>query len=327
MMKLIIPLSFVLLFASCGADSEEVKLAAIEKANTYLTNRNCDKAISVLNEIGMQTTNSSYLVTLASAYACKASYSSTTFFGSDVTKTSSDNSFLGGLTLYSTSSQTITAPFYTDEKVDYIQTAIDTLLYSGGAISSDREPTAARRTAIHGSNVGDIDSFASYLILVQLGKFLKYYGDGSGDPPVKGAGSATNTCLTDYSNAPAAIQTGITTAGETGSCTTTNGGHSELGASVNAVLRKQRLCQGIILFNNLFDLLPSILASATGTDLSTMTTIQTAITDARTALTTAVPGIGNVLTVQSQENCENDTTITTAYLESFYAVMLETSFK
>ncbi len=326
LMKKLILIISAILFISCGQTTEQKVESTLERANTYLSTYQCQKAITLLESLGRQTDNPQYLVTLASAYACRASYSSITFFSSDITKSASDDSYVGGLTMYSTSSQTVTAPFYTDSNVTDIQTAIDILLYAGGAISTSTEPTYAKRLAIFSNNGGDINSFATYLILVQLGKFLYYYGDGN-SAGLKGGGTGSNTCLTSYGNAPAAIQTAITTANKTGSCTSVASGNSELDSSVAAATRKARLCQGVVLFNNLFELLPFVVADAAGTDLSSISSISTQIQTAKTALQTDVPGIGNVLTSQSQTNCENDATITMANLESYYAAIFETLYK
>lgn len=325
-MKKLLILTLIFALFSCGKSKDEKVNDSIDRANTLLTSRKCSEAISILEGLGRQTNNARYIVALASAYACRAEYSSITFFASDVTKTSSDDSILGGLTLYTTSSQDVESPFYTDPFVQDLQTAIDVLLYAGGGISSTSEPTYARRAAIYGEDAGDVNSFAMYLILTQLGKYLRYYGDGD-DDGLKGGGSLSNTCLSDYENVPLAVETAITTAGETGSCVTTNGGHSELADGVAAATRRQRLCQGVVLINNLFELLPFVLADAAGTDLDDISAVTDEIDDAKDALEVLVPGIGSVMTVQSQSNCETDTNISMADIESYFAAIMETSFK
>lgn len=321
-------LIFIFLFTlfSCGKSNDEKVNDAIDRANTLLTTRQCGEAISLLEGLGRQSANARYVVALASAYACRAEYSSVTFFATDVAKTATDDSVLGGLTLYTTSSKSITAPFYTDSRVQDIQTAINILLYAAGGIGATTEPTYARRAAIYGNDGGDVNSFAMYLILVQLGKYLRYYGDGN-DAGQKSGGSLSNTCLADYQNADAAIQAAIMGAGETGSCVTTNGGHSELANGVAAATRKQRLCQGVVLVNNLFELLPFVLADAAGTDLDDITTVTDEIDDAKEALKVLVPGIGSVITVQNQSNCETDTNISISEIESYFGAIMETSFK
>lgn len=328
-------LLFISMFAvvSCGKSTEEKINDSIDRANTLLTTRKCSEAISLLEGLGRQTANARYIVSLASAYACRASYSSVTFFGTDIIKTTSDTvglpsttaSTLGGMTLYTLSDDTIDDSFDEDSNVGDIQTAIDILLYAGGAISRTTEPTFAERLSIYGSDNGDVNSFAVYLIMTQLGKFIRYYGDGNSSAD-KGGGSGTNTCFTNYSNADVLVQPGAGTGAVTGVCLSTNGGHPEL-IVADATLRKQRLCQGVVLFNNLIELLPLVIADAAGTDLEDIQAITTAINTLKTTLQTNVPGIGNVLTVQSQSNCESDATITAATLEDFYAAFFETTFK
>lgn len=332
MKKIPILILCLLILIGCGKSTDEKISDSIDRANTLLTTRQCGEAISLLEGLGRQTSNARYIVALASAYACRASYSSITFFGTDIAQTTSDTaaisttaSTLGGMTLYTLSDDTITPSFYEDENVSDIQTAIDILLYAGGAISSTTEPTFAERLNVYGADNGDVNSFAVYLIMTQLGKFIRYYGDGNSTAD-KGGGSGTNTCFTNYANALPAIQPSGATAAVTGVCQSTNGGHAEL-VVADATIRKQRLCQGVVLFNNLIELLPLVIADAAGTDLADISAVTTAISTLKTTLQTNVPGIGNVLTVQSQENCESDTTITPATLEDYYVSFFETTFK
>ncbi len=318
---------------SCGKKSpEEFVSDAILQANSYLNNLECQKAITLLEGVGRQTSNAEYLVTLASAYACKGNYSTITYFANDIVNTSADsNSALGGLALYTIANDTIEAPFITDPTVSSLQTAIDILLYAGGGIPSSTNPTAARRINILGDKTGDVNSLAAYLILNLLGKDLYYYGNTAIDTTtleaVKGSGTAfSNTCITNYSAAEALIQIGIDTGGVTGSCADLTTGHTELITPVSNANRKARLCQGVVLMNNLLEILPNILVDIAGTDLASISALLTSADAAKDDLVAAYPGLGSVLVVQSQSLCESDTAISLSNLESYFATVFEPIF-
>ena len=83
------------------------------------------------------------------------------------------------------------------------------------------------------------------------------------------------------------------------------------------------MCQGIILVNGILDILPSVVASAGGGDLSVISGLTANITALENALKLANPSIGNTLTVLSQSSCETDPSITTATLESYFAIIFE----
>lgn len=331
----------------CGKSPEQKVTDTISRANFLLTSRQCQEAINILEALGRQTSNPNYIVTLASAYACKAGYSSTTFFAKDISKVTSDNSTFGGAAAMTTSDDTITPSFYEDTKVNALLTAINILLYGGGAISSAEEPTYAKRLEIYGNDGGDINSFALYLILTHIGKFYHYFGDASVDladtanPATKAGGALAGTCMTSYNNAEAIIAAAdvdtYLSAANTGSCDSVSG--SVIRAEINdgALNRRALLCQAIVGFNNLFELLPSVLADASGTDLSTISGVTASITAVKTKLandfTNGGAGASDqaalsaTLVVQNQKTCETSTTINLRSLEAYFLLLVESTFK
>ena len=321
MLKRVLFILIIITVFSCGKNSEEKKEAAVLSANISLSKGNCQDAIDVLEANGRETRDAGYLKTLASAYACRAKFSTITFFSTDI-GLSSTPSPLGGATKYSTSQLAVTGSLANDSKFKDLQTAIDLLLYAGG-FSTSTEPTSIERANYFGSkDAGEINSQLVFMMLAQLGKFMEIYAN-AGTTGVKGSGTPTgNKCFTDYSNAPAAIQALL--ALQSGACKVVNSPHAQLDSSLTTVAtRRTRLCQGVVLLNGILDLLPSIVASAGGGDLSSISSLTTNIDAFKTKLTTAFPTIGTVATVLSQSNCETDGSITTSTLESYYAIIFE----
>jgi hypothetical protein len=310
-----------LLLSSCGKNAKEKTASAVLSANISLSKGNCQEAIDILESNGRDERDAEYLKTLASGYACRAGFKVTTFFASDLSK-SSTPAPLGGATLYSTSQVTVTGSLQSDSKFKDMQTAIDLLYYAGG-FSAATEPTSVERAKYFNANeAADINSQMLFMMLAQLGKYMEVYAN-AGTTGVKGSGTTVNNkCFTDYSNTPGGVQAAL--AAMPGACKVTNSPSAQLdSAAITVATRRTRLCQGVVLVNGILDVLPSIAASAGGGDLSSISSLTTNIQSYKTALTTAYPAVGSVATVMSQYNCENDPNITTATIESYFAMIFE----
>lgn len=314
-------IAVLLLSFSCGKSTEDEIKDNIDSANILLSTRQCQSAIDLLEGMGRQNKNAHYLKALSSAYACRAGYSTTVFFGTDIEKTATPGP-LGGITTYSTSTVASTSPLTDDLKFRDLQTAIDILLYAGG-ISATTEPTSiARASYFTASQAGDINAQLVYMMLVQAGKFMKVYADADASG-VKGGGSAGNNCFTDYSNADDDVKDLVPLL--PGACKVLNDPHPQLDSSLMTVTeRRKRLCEGVVLFNGILDLLPSIILSAGGGDLDDIANVTGIIETAKDTLETVYPAVGTVLNVLSQTNCETDPAITTGTLEAYYVGVFET---
>ncbi len=314
-------LSFLLLFSSCGKNAKERTQSAVLSANISLSKGNCQEAIDVLEANGRDERDAEYLKTLASGYACRAGFKVTTFFASDLGKTSTPAP-LGGATLYSTSQVAVSGSLQNDSVFKDMQTAIDLLYYAGG-FSASTEPTSIERAKYFtGNEAADINSQMVFMMLAQLGKYMEVYAN-AGTTGVKGSGSASNKCFTDYGHITNNnVKTAL--ANMPGACKVTNSSHTQLDSGlISASVRRTRLCQGVVLANGILDVLPAVVASAGGGDLSSISSLTTNIQSFKSALVTADPSIGTVSTVLSQYNCENDTSITDATIESYFAIIFE----
>lgn len=321
--KSTILIAVLMLSFSCGKTKDQEVKDAILSANIYLSTRQCQPAIDVLESMGRQNRNAHYLKALSSAYACRAGYSTTVFFADDIAKTATPAP-LGGMTTYSTSIVDATSPLTEDSNFRDLQTAIDILLYAGG-IPSTTEPTTVERAKYFSANqAGDINSQLAFMMLVQVGKLMKVYADTNA-AGVKGGGSGSNTCFTDYTATDDAIKLIFLSAGETGACSTPSSPHPQLADGV--VGRRKRLCEGTVLLNNILNVLPSVLATAGGGDLDDIADLTEDIEKQKEDLEDISAGFSPTATVLSQTNCENDTDITLVTLASYYAVFFESLVK
>jgi hypothetical protein len=315
-------IAVLMLVFSCGKSSEQEVKDAVLDANILLSTSQCQPAIDLLESIGRQNSNAYYLKALSTAYACRAGYSSVTLFGTDLEKTASPAP-LGGMTTYSTSNVSATSPLTDDLKYRDLQTAIDILLYAGG-IPLTTEPTgAARATRFSANHAADINTQIAFMMMVQAGKFMKVYADADANG-VKSLGSGSNLCFTDYPTIDPGDFADLVLSGTIGHCTSQASPHPQLSSSLDPVVRKKRLCEGVVLFNGIIDLLPNIIASAGGTELGDIGAQLEIITQAREDLEDDFPGIGAVVNVLSQTNCEADPLVTQELMEIYYAVFLET---
>jgi hypothetical protein len=309
-------LFIVLIFVfSCGKTTDEETQDVVLNASIELSRGNCQDAIDILEAHGRKTKNAQYLKALSSAYACRAGYSTVTFYADDISKTVTPAPF-GGTSLYSTSQVTTQNPFEDDPQVKDLQTAIDILLYAGG-IASTTEPTSTERTKYFTTaELADLNAQLLYMMLVQYGKFAYNYGNTHATTGVKGTRvGASNLCFTSYAH--------TLVPPTSGTCTVTNSSNSQLDETLlsgTPEIRKRRLCQGVVLTNGILDLLPALVSSAlpAGSQAGANAAIA-----AIALLKTAAGSIGQVLNTQSQTQCENNAVVSVANLETYYAVIVE----
>jgi hypothetical protein len=323
MLKKIILFLIMLMSFSCGKSDSEKTEAAIISANIYLSKGNCQAAIDVMEANGRKTSHAHYLKVLSSAYACRSGYSVINFFATDLALTVTPAPF-GGTTLYSTAQVTTSSPLQNNQSFTDSQTAISLLLYAGG-IPSTIEPTAAERSKYFTTDeAADINSQLLFMMLAQLGKYMHVYGNGDA-VGIKGGGSGPNLCFTDYTDAGITAPLVLAAIGVLqGTCNTASKAtHPELSSAIVAATRKMRLCQGVVLLNGIFNILPSVIGQ-----LSTQGAAITAAASVATLLLqTADPSIGIVATTINQSSCEDNSNVPVAKLETYFAIMFESIFQ
>ena len=319
---------FMVFFVGCGSSDENKVNFAITEAEVYLSDSNCLSAITSLESVGNQPTNSRYLQTMASAYSCKASHSTLGVF-SDL-KTFSTNSSsdatkrLGWLSVFSTASLMTTG-----DDIDFLnlQTSIDTLLYAGGLSTSNNPSTSSRAGLFSTDDALDINVHLFYMIMDQLSRFSYYYGCYNGSTGVKGITRAspatctndTNECFANYPNvsfaadvsSKANINAFLTSGGLSGGCQSRAKGHTDLAATdldsgghYNSS-QVSALCRGVVLMNNLrtvLDAISTTLGNIPGFD--SLSTISDLFNTAEGYGNTA--GVSDVMSTLSQAKCEAD---------------------
>lgn len=318
-MRLHLLLVLLLLITACGKDSDQEYEDAITTANNYLSVGDCQSAIDVLEELNHDSNRILYTKTLASAYACRAGYSTPSLFGSDLAKINPLN-LLGSFTTFTSSSNmnAIDTLPYLD-----LQVAIDLLLYTGG-LSSSNNPTSAKRILrIGASEAADVNAFLMYLLMAQMGKYFYYYGN----PDSTGKKTA---CIANYTNDGGGAAEIYLATGLTATCDDTNyttSGHVDLGG--NGSLNVQRMCQGAVLLNNFLDVFPSVIASASGTDFNQLAGVDTAISSALAKLITtdsqtlAAPAVS----ATSQSVCEAAYASNNLGLQYYFIYIVELLFQ
>lgn len=305
-------------FLSCGSNSEQEIDSAIDVALTHLSNNECDDALKVLGDVNDGSGNAIYLQVLASAHACKAGHNEVRFIAEDLESldTTSFATILTSLTKFSLSAETaVDSDAYTS-----IKTGIQTILSSTAG-----DPSHLDRVSKFGARkAGDLSVQALTLSLVNLGKFLNYYGnvDVNG---TKGAGTGTNSCFINYTDARARAVIDPGNLG--GACTVFNDGHPELSfAAASLTNTKRRLCEGLMLITNLLDILESIDLSGSST-LAKLGEITAEVEIIKAAAVAA--GLGDLINMTSQSVCEAhlDTASNLEDMEYLYSLLFESGLQ
>ena len=304
----------IFLSISCAKNPEEQASEAIDRALTHLSSGECDEAIEVLEEADDQDDNPIYLQVLASAYACKADYEEIAVISDDLSglDTSTPASIMSSLTTMTHSPETAA------DSADYVnlKRAINILLNS----TSGSPGHEARVSKFGQRKAGDMSVQALLLNVVNLGKFLNYYGNVNASG-VKGGGSNTNACFLNYTDARAQ---GIATGPTAGACNAINDGHPDLDQSTDD--GKRRLCEGLMLITNTLDILDNL--DLGGSDeLSVLEDVSTQVNTFKTAAVAA--GLSTLINMTSQSACVTalNTPATLDDMEYLYALVFETGLQ
>ncbi len=292
-MRSILYIGFLLFFLSCGKSTEQETADTIDVALSYLTDGKCEDAIEVLEDLGRKNGDAVYLQVLASAYACRANFNEVRFISTDIPAivTTSGQALMRSLSILTLSDEDAA------DSSDYldVKTAMGVLAYATGATTPGQ---AERTTAFGVRGAGDIGVQLLFLSIVELGKFLNYYGNVNA-AGAKGLGGGASTCFIDYSDPRAQA---VIAANSGGACNSNTGGHPDLDfAAANLTKAKRRLCEGLVAFNTIVDVVANLDLSGTES-LSKFTSVNTTITALRAPAVAA--GLGPLLALTSQSECE-----------------------
>ena len=321
------PIPFLLIlcciFGCAKTDEAEIR-SAVSEAKYFLNSMECDKAMEVLTEVGFQDDNADYIKVYASAQACKAGYKVLdVLFGGNLGNISS-TSLLSSLASFTTSNET------TADSTEYtaLKNAITTLIEAGGGTQPS---TTARNTAFGLAKSGDLSLQALYMIFIQMGKFFALYGDADA-AGTKGAGG-NNSCIFSYTTNDAVDWISVNTPGSCSSATGSEGA-ALLESPETAANIKRRLCEGIVLYNNMMDILSNVTLPGSS-ELGDVGNIQTQLSNLMAVAEAAETGVFNdgsatglnaiatLKTVTGQATCEAEEL---DRIEKFYAIFFETIF-
>lgn len=196
----------------------------------------------------------------------------------------------------------------------YIRRAINVILGS----TSGTPLQTARVSKFGNRKAGDMGVQALLLNVVNLGKFLNYYGNVS-STGVKGSKDPTgNNCFLNYTDARAQ---GVVSSGSTGACVTFINGHPDIDQTTDT--GKRRLCEGLMLLTNTLDILDNLDLSGS-TELSVLENVSTQVNTFKSAAIAA--GLSTLINMTSQSACV--TAMATASnlndMEYLYSLVFET---
>ena len=310
-MKLAFLFIMLISFFSCGKSTDQKVADAIDQAQTYLSDGDCDKALKVLDDVGAQKGDPIYLQVFASAYACKADFDMIVFISRDLDNISSSSfsALMKSLSIMTLSKETSAD----SDAFVAMKTGIGILLQDSASV----QPSQVMRTSKFGPRkAGDMGMETLIYSLVELGKFLTYYGNVS-STGVKGQGTQTNKCFIDYTYSQA--QT-VRAAGG-GSCNTNTGGHADLTLA-------RRRCEGLMLFTNILDILNNLDVSGNDT-FSSLSSVASQANTFVTAAKTTFPQIKTLLETTSQIKCESllQSSSEADNMQLIYAALFETGLQ
>jgi hypothetical protein len=323
----------LLFLLSCGPENPAD--ADVYNAMNDLSNKDCQSAIDTLSKYSNERSNIPVMETLAASYACRANYNTPDFVTLDV-PIIGDPMVLGGFTRFVNASS-MDAP--DNDGFTDMYTAIQTLLFAGG-ISLNKDPTLERREgAMNETQAAKINSFLAYTLMDEMGRYLYYYGNSSS---TGGKGSGTqnppNPCIVNYTNIKfrnpvdgyndiKKYLKGI----KPGSCTDIAGsggmfGHPKLGDDL-AGFQTERMCQGVIIFNNFYEVIPTVLSAlAFSTSFSNVSNIMAALDQAKDNLEEALP-LGSTLNdILNLKNCYSEYASDSDNLQIYFTLIYETLF-
>lgn len=307
-------LLLLFILTSCSQKPEEETSEAIDVALSHLSKEECNEAIKVLLDAGVQNNDAVYLQVLASAYACKAGYDEVAFISHDLMNIDTTSAFtlFHGIASFSLSPET------TPDSANYvaIRTGLNYLLNS--TTTAGQAPREAKFGA---RKSGDMGVQALMLNVVNFGKFLNYYGnvDSSGE---KGQGTtSTNHCFLNYTDNRAQALVALLPAAN--NCNSNTDGHPDLSfAAADLPVTKRRLCEGLMTVTNLIDILNNIDISGSS-ELSALQEIADEVNTYKALAEDA--GLGTLINTLSQSECE--TLLNTASnlddMQLLYAILFE----
>lgn len=313
--------SLLFILISCAKTTDQKIDSAKQEAKYHLTHGSCAKAKSVLDDVNFQDDDADYVGLYAATYACKAGY------------TELGTVFPNLANMNASSLLSSTASFDSSDETEADSDDFLNLMRAINVILGVSSTTVKRFAKYGNAKATDLSLQTLYMILVTMGKFYAYYGNAD-ENGHKGAGAAANVCLVKYD-----FHTSVDdwlTASPLNGCNSGNDGHADIISPVDSDTIKSRLCYGVVLFNNLLEILSNISLSDNESlgSLSEVSDVMTAFFTTAMAAEETPPGappedftgtnsIRTLKDITLQSDCEEQSLDD---LKRYYLYIIETNF-
>lgn len=330
-MRSLLILSFLVFLFSCAKSPEEKVNEAIDVAQSYLSDGNCEEAFKILNSAGYQPENPIYLQVYASAYGCRANYTYAVIV--DALEDNLIDTTATGLF----KSLSILRTSIVEKEADSLsyrsmRSGLNVLLNDDGVT----QPSQEDRTTKFGSRkAGDIGMQVLFMGIAQFGKFLNFYGNvnatgvkGGGAANTDEQGNPVSTCFVSYTGD---ADTYINLPADYGGACKSGSrvSHPNLStAAADLPVTKRRMCEGLTLLTNIIDVITNIELSS-NSSFADLENIKDLVNDFRDQATTVDPSLQTLLETTSQKECESIVGTAAEFdkLQKIYALIFETGLQ
>jgi hypothetical protein len=316
----IFSLLFIITF-SCGNKDEDI-ISAKKEALYYLSSGDCSSAKKALDSITPNSDDKVYVSLYASVYECRAGYRE---LETVIDNLASINATTLGL--FSTlaafeSAQVVTSP--DDFQYINIMKALETIQNS-----SPTPGSIARKQKFGNSGGSELNYQALFLTTISLSKYFGAYGnvDSTGQ---KGSGSGATVCLAQYNYAN--VNNFYLDDLSADSCDGTTTANNDVSILITDPDYERRLCEGVVLYNNFFDLLVNLTIPQNTSQLGNLVAAKSVLQDFKAAATAYLATHGDGSAITTYENilavplCVTTAQLSTTnknHLEAYFSLFVE----
>jgi hypothetical protein len=304
---------FLFFLFSCAGDESEER-DKIKEANLFLSSKDCESAIEVLDEIA-GTDSVFYHQTRSSALACSSDFDEVTFIESDAGK-------ISGISLFN-SFATFDLAVETEVESDSYLALKDAINYLS-SITDTTYQTSDRIAKYGAAATTEVNLQLLLMLLVHTGKWFRFYGNAD-SAGVKGSGSDLNNCFYDYTKVEA---TAYISGNDTGSCGAPIVASSSLSSASNTLaVRSRRVCDVIVNINHILDIAEN--TDFSGNDSFTeLTGVASGMQDIIDSAVAAESNLAELFDFYSYQECRDYAEESTNFdnLEMYLAIVAEGFF-
>ncbi len=316
-------LSLLFIFSTSCANKEEEVISAKKEALHFLSSGDCSAAKKALDSISPDSDDKVYVSLYASVYQCRANYRELETVLDELGALDSQAQNLFAILASFDAGQEVTQP--DDDKYLNIMKALEVIQNS-----SSTKGSLGRKQKFGETGGGELNYQAFFLTTILLSKYFGAYGnvDSSGS---KGAGSGSSAvCLAQYNYAN--VNNDYLDEINTDSCTGATTSNSDVSILVSDSEYERKLCEGVVLYNNFYDLLFNLDLPQDTSDLGNIEDALDALEDIKSAGTAYLSSKGDGAAVTAYDSfldvpsCVTTATTNTTnknQLEAFYSVFIE----